>query len=914
MTRQTMIGLVLLTAILTVRGLADDNLVGGFAAPPDSAKPWVYWWWLDSNASKPGITRDLEEMRRQGIGGALVFDAGEGKTSPVGPKFMSEAWRELFAHAVREADRVGLKLSFNICSGWNCGGAWVSPEHALKKVVWSESRVKGPSSFSEVLPNPPIKGDYYKDTAVLAVRLPESQPSGGPPVDSRSVVELTDRLDASGRLDWKVPEGDWQILRFGQTIMGNRTKCVSRGAGGLEIDVLSKEALDVHFAETGAKVVADVGPLVGKTLLYFHDDSWESGEPNWTPLMAHYDHFRDLARRHSMGIHPESGGPFFVSIMDPLMNLGRSDIPMGEFWIRRSEPSGSIWWTNTYPICDTVKQAATAAHVYGKRLCQAEAFTNMGRNWEEDPYMMKAIGDRALCAGLTRIMLCFYVHQPYLDIKPGYEWPGAGTHFDRNITWWNQIDAFTGYIARSQFLLQQGLFVADVCYYVGEDVPCYVPAKTMMKPPLPPGHDCDAINFEVLMTRTSVKDGRLVLPDGMSYALLVLPQRDTMTPESLGKIAALVEAGATVVGPRPRSSPSLTNYPQCDEQVTTLAEKLWGNIDGQTIKQHKAGTGRVIYGRSLQEILLSDGIKPDFEFAAAQPGANLDYIHRSTPGAEIYFVSNQLDRTEQGHCTFRVAGKQPELWDAVTGEIRGAVAFEQTDDDRTTVPLKLPPRGSIFVVFRHAIPKAQDDPATTNWPTLSAAIQIQGSWTVRFDPEWGGPESAVFQELEDWTRRPEPGIKHYSGTATYQKTFDLPEALRQDNRRVYLNLGKVENLAEVRLNGKDLGVVWTAPWQVEITAALRPTDNKLEIDVVNLWPNRLIGDAALPPEKRLTKTNVTKFKKDSPLLPSGLLGPVRLYATAARSATLYRRTRLSRRGNDASAVFSIRGRPESVGE
>jgi len=1082
MMRKVSMALTILACVISVQGAqaAEAPLAAGFAAPPHSAKPWVYWWWLDSNASKVGITRDLEEMKRQGIGGALVFDAGIGKTSPVGPKFMSPAWRELFTHAAREADRVGLELSFNICSGWNCGGAWVTPDHALKKIVWSEMRIQGPARLSAILPKPRATGGYYKDVAVLAARLPASADDGrsamekasvkltarstyqqyttaraldrdpasrwisngdkpgmgptkakpesvrfdfpkafaaaglfivpyehcgprdchlqvsrdgktfetfrrftaapnkpqtiafdevrakafrlvitssypfrgkenwnvqiaeiqllakgekprklkpaaaGPPLDRRSIIDVTDKLDSAGRLVWDAPAGKWLILRFGQTLTGKRTKCVSRGSGGYEIDILSAEALDMHYAQTGAKVAADIGPLAGKTLKYLHDDSWESGEPNWTPRMRrefqarrgydpltylpvlagkvvdsaeiskrfardyrrtladmvadnHYGHFRDLARRSGMGIHPESGGPFFVSMMDGLMNLGRSDIPMGEFWIRRSEPSGPIWYVNQYGICDTVKQAATAAHVYGKKLCQAEAFTNMGRNWEEDPYMMKAIGDQALCAGLTRIMLCFYVHQPYLDIKPGYQWPGAGTHFDRNVTWWNQIHAFTDYIARSQFLLQQGLFVADVCYYVGSDVPCYVPAKTRMKPPLPAGHDCDAVNFEVLMTRLSVKDGRLMLPDGMSYRLLVLPQRDTMTPEALSKIASLVEAGLTVVGPRPAASPSLKDYPTCDRQVKELADKLWGDVDGRKVKQRKVGKGRVIWGKTLGEVLLADGTTPDFEFVPAQKGAHVDYIHRSTGDAEIYFVSNQLSRAEKAQCTFRVAGRQPELWDPVTGEMRDAVAFKQTRDGRTTVPLELPPRGSIFVVFRKTIPASRNGLADTNSPALSAVMEITGPWTVAFDPKWGGPAKVVFDKLVDWTTRAEEGIRYYSGTATYHKTFNLPKALRQGRKRLYLDLGRLKNVACVRLNGKDLGVVWTAPWRVEITAAVKAGGNRLEIDVVNLWPNRLIGDAKLPAAKRLTKTNVTKFSKGKHApLESGLLGPVTL--------------------------------------
>ena len=263
----------------------------------------------------------------------------------------------------------------------------------------------------------------------------------------------------------------------------------------------------------------------------------------------------------------------------------------------------------------------------------------------------------------------------------------------------------------------------------------------------------------------------------------------------------------------------------------------------------------------------------DCDTVIPSPGG-FDWIHRKIDQADVYFIANLRNASAGGDFLFRVAGRQPELWDAVTGEIRDAAAFTQTEDGRTTVPLNLPPRGSIFVVFRKSIPTSGDGSADANWPRLSEVMELKGPWTVNFDPQWGGPEAVVFEELEDWTKRPEPGIKYYSGTATYQKAFDLPEAARQGNRRVYLNLGKVKHLAQVRLTGKELGVVWTAPWQVELTAAMQPTGNRLEIDVVNLWPNRLIGDAALPPAQRFTVSNAVAFKKESPLLPSGLLGPV----------------------------------------
>jgi hypothetical protein len=690
--------------------------------------------------------------------------------------------------------------------------------------------------------------------------------------------------------------------------------------------------MDMHFAETGGKMIADAGPLAGKTLKYVHDDSYEVAGPNgqqptWTPdfraefrkrrgydplsylpvlarrivdgrqvsnrflwdyrrtigdlyAESHYRRMRALAQKHGIGTHPESGGPFWLHI-DALECEGINDVPMGEFWKRVPEPNGPVPMANWYPICDTVRQAASAAHVYGKPICQAEAFTSMGPNWEEDFFDLKDIGDRAFCAGLTRNMLCFYVHQGRLDVKPGYQWEAAGTHFDRNVTWWDQIHAWLKYLARCQFLLAQGHFAAELCYFYGEDVPNFVPAKTHMRPPLPAGYDCDTINAEVLLGRLSVQDGRLTLPDGMSYRLLVLPQHRTVSPHVLGKIKALVEAGATAVGPRPERAPGLTDHPNCDAEVKRLADELWGEMgSGQAMErmERKVGRGRVIAGKTLREILAADGVPPDFEHRATAPDAQLDFIHRTSPAAEIYFVSNQLNRPEKAECLFRVAGRQPEIWDPITGEHWEAGDFRQ-EKGRTMVPLEFGPRQSWFVLFRK--PAAEPKPKRSNFPTFAVAGELAGPWTVRFDPKWGGPESIVFDKLDDWTKRPEPGIKFYSGKATYLNTFDLPESARPPGQRLYLDLGSLKNVAQVRVNGQDAGVVWTAPWRIEITRLAQPTGNRLEIDVVNLWPNRLIGDAALPPGKRLTTTNVVKFKKDSPLMASGLFGPVTIQRSTA---------------------------------
>ncbi len=1027
---------VVLTVLLLLAGAAAASLVAaaepaadlaaGFTDPPPSARPWAYWWWLDGNASREGITRDLEEMKRQGIAGALVFDAGEGKGSPVGPRFMSAPWRALFAHTVAEADRLGLQLSLNLCSGWDCGGTWVKPKDACRKLVHAEVEVTGPRELSLVLPSPPVVDGDYRDVAVVAFPVagpaaPESAAGSSgrkeekPPAKSAikhwlvksgnqglrglplgvqyeqapsvpgevdcqggSLVDLSGKMDASGRLRWDVPPGRWTILRFGHTLLGAKTKCTSPGSQGYEIDFLSAQAMDMHFAATAARLLDEIGPAAGKTLRYFHDDSWEVGNPNWTPRFPdefkarrgydllpylpvlagkivdsrevsnrflwdfrrtigdciadnHYGRLAALSHGRGIGTHPESGGPFFPQI-DALLNLGKSDIPMGEFWARQTEPDGRVAWTDHYYLADTIKQAASAAHIYGKPLCQAEAFTTMGPNWEKDPFMLKDVGDRAFCQGLTRNVLCFYVHQPRLDIKPGYQWAAAGTHFDRNITWWNQIDAWIDYLSRCQFLLQQGRFVADVCYFYGQDVPNFVPAKWKMNPPLPRGYDCDTINAEVLLTRVEVAGGRIVLPDGMNYRMLVLPQREAIGVEVLGKIAALVEAGATVVGPRPRRATGLRNYPACDERIKQLAEKLWGPGDGRTVKPRRVGKGRVVSGQTPGQLLAADGIGPDFAYTSGRKDTQLDYIHRTLPAGEIYFVSNQKNREEQVQCTFRTSGKAPQLWDPDSGRMVRQVVYT-VEGGRTTLPLRLDPRGSVFVVFRGpptgrrivslardgraifpgAPAEAADLAAVEVLPDVDHAIQLRawrpgkyelvasdgrtarveveqvapplplaGPWEVRFPPGWGAPASVVFEKLASWTRHATPGVKYFSGTATYRKEFDLPAELVAGSDSLWLDLGEVKNLAQVSLNGRELGVLWKPPFRVEVTRWVRPGKNRLEVKVTNLWPNRLIGDQFLPEDRRLAHTNVKKFTRDSPLMESGLLGPVRIHATQGR--------------------------------
>ncbi len=426
-----------------------------------------------------------------------------------------------------------------------------------------------------------------------------------------------------------------------------------------------------------------------------------------------------------------------------------------------------------------------------------------------------------------------------------------------------------------------------------------------------PGYDYDVATAEVVLERMRVEDGRIVLPDGMSYAVLVLRPLPAISLPVLRKVEQLVEAGATVIGPKPERASGLGNQPQNDQEVRRIADRLWGPEGaGRNI-----GRGRVIAGRTAREVFQADGLPPDFDYRAltpfvaqpppavppksTQPRAAVlqvfDYVHRRDGQADIYFVRNCADRIVTVDAAFRVAGRRPELWDPVTGAIRklpeyrvgtGPFFGEKTPSadkprtenmdlspsaKRTIVPLRFEPLGSWFVVFRNG------NDATSgrqkNFPDYQQLQRIDGPWEVSFDPRWGGPEKATFAKLVDWTTRPEEGIKYYSGTAVYRRTFTLPADVAA-RKSLSLSLGTVHELARVRLNGRDLGVVWCPPWRVDISAAGRPGENRLEIEVVNLWPNRLIGDARLPPEQRRTRTNIRAFKADSPLMPSGLLGPV----------------------------------------
>ncbi|HVV70243.1 MAG TPA: glycosyl hydrolase [Verrucomicrobiae bacterium] len=1145
-----------------------QHLDTGFKNPPLSARPWVYWFWLNGNISSNGITADLEAMKRVGIGGVLIMEVDQG--APVGPvDFMSARWRGLFKHVVAESRRLGLEVNLNNDAGWNgSGGPWIRPEQSMQKVVFSETNVAGPCHFEAVLPKPEILAGYYEDIGLLAFpklgsyRIPDIKTKAaydigytGPFTETNltpeMLIERSRQIDltstmADGRIAWDVPAGEWTLLRIGHTCTGVENAPAPKSGRGLECDKLSKAGIEANFAGMMGKLAADNGlstaERAGKDnhggLVATHIDSWENGSQNWTAKMREefqsrrgYDlwpflpvlsgrvvesaevsarflwdfrrtiselvvenyagRMRELAHEHGMRFTVEAYG----SPCDVIPYGGEGDEPMGEFW----SPSGAM---------ETCKGMASAAHVYGKTIIGAEAFTAGDKErWREYPGSLKALGDQAFCEGINRFVFHRYALQPWsADVRPGMMMGPWGQHYERTETWWDQSPAWHQYLARCQYLLRQGHFVADLCYLQDENPPHGVGQHRRA------GYDYDECGAEVVLNRMSVKDGLLVLPDGMHYRLLVLPDTSTMTPALLRKITDLVGAGATILGAPPRKSPSLSNYPECDLEVKRVSAALWGDCDGDKHKEFRYGKGRVVRGLEPERVLRDLGVPPDFS-----SDVPLKHIHRSTEGADIYFVANPNPIAVTTVGAFRVSGRVPELWWPKDGRTERAAVFDCTNGV-TRVVLPLDPSGSLFVVFRSLVtgnspvvsidrngkdvvsatphpirivvrkasygvagdetrtrdvreevqhkadagdtsfvvrtliengdpapevvktltvsytiddrsfsvraedpetihltadvvkatvrsaiygvlddPKRTrdvkgrlqrlldageisfsvarmadgDDPALGVIKTLKAECEINGkivplngtdpelidlrpalvaperiadvcspgkgrtvlevwkpghyevalasggkrvcdiltqppildvdgAWQLHFAPGRGAPAQVTLDRLSSWSEHADPGIKYFSGTCTYSKTIDVPRLMLAKSRRLILNLGRVEVMARVKLNGKDLGCLWTAPFEVDITKTARPGANRLEVQVVNLWPNRLIGDEQMPedsdrnpdgtlkswpawllagqpsPSGRFTFSMWRLWKKDDQLLPSGLLGPVTL--------------------------------------
>jgi hypothetical protein len=726
----------------------------------------------------------------------------------------------------------------------------------------------------------------------------------------KDILDLSDKMDSQGIVKWDCPAGKWEVLRLGYTVKGAKVATSSDTWKGLVIDYMDPQAFRFFWSKAVEPAIKDIGPAAGTTLKYLHTDSWECGGANWTPKMpdnfkqfcgydlipylpvitgkivenrdisnrfladfrktlgdniaGHYQLFAELARQSNMRIHPESGGPH-AGPFDAIKDYGRSELMLSEFWVpsgHRPKPVNRFF----------VKQAASAAHIYGKKLVGAEAFTSIGPHWTDAPWKaQKPSFDHEVCSGLNMVFAHTFTCSPKEMGIPGQEY-FAGTHFNPQITWWDQTPAFITYLNRCQYLVRQGRFVADVLYYYGDHVPNLAALKESDPAGAMPGFDYDTVNEEVLL-KTTVRNGQVELPSGMQYRILVLPDHKILSLAVMKKVKELVQQGAVVLGLKPEKIVSLVQWPLCDEEFYNIANYLWG--DSKTSSGSKAcGQGTILWGKTARQSLLDMRVKPDMEVRTEPNEITVDFVHYIAGDTDIYFVCNQSDRDADIQCTFRVISKQPELWNAVSGQIRDARAFSQKDG-RTSVPLRLAPYGSVFVVFRKPIPAASGAAAKTNYPEYKVIETLDGPWAVHFEPRWGGPANVTFDNLISWTKYSDEKVQSYSGKAVYRKTIMTDRV--ESPKRYMLSLGQVEDLgiAQVRLNGKDLGVIWAKPFQVDVTGVLRKGQNALEISVVNSWRNRLLGDEKLPVEKRLTRTNI-QVRKQWQLLDSGLLGPVQL--------------------------------------
>jgi hypothetical protein len=774
------------------------------------------------------------------------------------------------------------------------GRKW-SPEAGFSEILISEAPVLEhfvEKKMGKMFPSPLPKWDSYIWENQTEIEADDLKVSGA------DVIDISDKMDADGLLTWDVPLGEWTVMRFGMTPTGTTNAPSAPQGKGYEIDKASSKIARFHFDKYVGELLRRVPEENRSALKYVIADSYEQGSQNWTdgfektfegkfgynptaylPVFAGkvvnsveesnrflwdlrrsvadavaYEYvggLRKVSNENNLKLWLENYGHWgFPS--EFLMYGGQSDLVGGEFW--NEGELGNI----------ECKSGSSAAHIYGKPVTSAEAFTASGKAFQRHPALLKKRGDWSFTEGINHFVLHLYIHQPDDNRVPGINaW--FSTEFNRHNTWFKQSKTWIDYLRRCQHLLQQGKYVADVCYFIGEDAPMMTGARN---PELPEGYSYDYINAEVILDRLSVKDGKFVLPDGTSYSIMVLPPNKTMRPELLAKIEELVKLGGVIFGQAPEKSPSLKNYPECDKQLMDLTAKLWNAAKYTDSGIRKYGDGKVVDELDLQSTLETLGIHKDVVLNTEQP---VLWTHRNMTGMEIYFLTNQSEDVINFEPSFRVNGMKPQLWDAVTGEIRALNEFTEKDG-RISVPIKMEAHQSWFVVFSNNTENVENG-YPQNFPGFKEIQTIDNEWLVDFQNKDIGPIAPVkFEKLTDWSLSTDENIKYYSGTAIYETTFELSDI--PENKNLFIDLGEVSVMAKVKINGIELGGFWIAPYRLNATEYLQKGTNKIEIELVNLWRNQLIKDKKLPKEERYTWHLVDDIKDIEDAHPSGLLGPV----------------------------------------
>jgi len=712
-------------------------------------------------------------------------------------------------------------------------------------------------------------------------------------IQPNQIMDISKYMTADGLLSWDVPAGNWIIERTGMTPTGTKNSPAAPEATGFEVDKMSKEHTQMHFYGHIGEILKRIPEADRKSFKVVVQDSYEMGGQNFTdrffeafekefgysalPFLPVYsgrtvgsqdmsDRFLwDMRRLVANMIAIEYvGGMKEVSnkhgLTTWLENYGHWGFP-GEsllYGAYSDEIGGEFWVEGDLGNIEN-RIATSCGHIYGKNKISAESYTCAGRVFERNPAMIKQRGDRFFAEGINNSLLHVWISQPD-DKLPGINaW--FGTEFNKS-----EIQLFISYLKRTNYMLQQGLNVADVAYFTGEDAPRMT---GITDPALPKGYQFDYINYDVIMNRLSVKDGMLTLPHGTQYRMLVLPKLETMRPELLAKIKQLIEEGAVVYGPAPKRSPSLKGYPNADVKIEKLAKEIWSDMDGIKTQSRKLGKGLVISNMDMTKALELINCSPDCNI---ENTVKVDYGHRKLQNGDVYYLTNQSEgKTIEFSPEFRVKGMKPELWLPTTGEIRALPVFYQTNTG-TIVPLVLEPNESMFIVFRSSSENTKMNEFTSNFPKPTQLTQLTAPWMVNFTDTLRGPKQAVvFNKLYDWTTSNDHKIKYYSGSAIYKSTFKVDKL--PSNKLIYLNFTEVPNLAKVKINGKYLGGVWTPPYRLNINDAIKKGNNSIEIEVANNWLNRLQGDSKLPEKERTTWT-VHYPNPETPLQKSGLIGPI----------------------------------------
>ena len=928
----------ILGSVLVGCCLANDSLsTSDFLNPPAETRPLALWTWMNAYVDTDKLVYELEEMNDKGMRGALIWDIGAlrdpEKIIPEGPAFLGPKSLEHISLALKTAGKLGLDLGMVASSSWNAGGSWITEKDASKQILCTRQIVSGPAKKTLSISTPKARRRPIETFSLItSMALPYS---GSKTIEKGfdTAIRLDKHTRNENTIEWDVPAGEWEVFSFFSCNTGQHLACPSPNSNGLIIDHLSRSATRNHFDSILTRLSSISSP--GNHLKFFMLDSYEVRPmKDWSPgfideftrryrydpvpylpLLLGYEYkdrvvaerFRgdysrlvsdlmienhfgqsvEIAEKHGIQMLSEAGHGGFPRV-DPLKALGHSHIPMGEFWNRRKN-----WVT---------KEAASAAHIYGLNIVAAESLTGW-MNWQHGPTDFKQLIDIAFCAGLNQVVFHTFSHNPEIAGRPGFVYH-AGEHINVNTTWWPMARPFMDYIGRCCYMLRQGLFVADACLYYGDQAPNLVPARRIgpnIKPrwdnskclhcgqPKPvdpgslPGYDYDYMNAEIITTSLRVKNGWLCLPSGQSYRVLLLPDQEAISLEVLRSLEKLVFDGAIVLGRRPTRTTSLENYPNCDQEVKTIADKLWGDCNGTDILSNSYGKGTVYWGKTVKEVLEEIGVTPDFEVRGIDNSdQHIDYIHRQTPQVDIYFISNSHETSEKFRAVFRVDPKRkPEIWDPQSGLIQRKVKYT-TVKGGIQMELAMGPLASRFVVFTDHTTGKNDSGLWRNLQfagksnsmdkNTPGSIDLTTDWRVSFDPSMGGPATFNLNRLQSWSEIKDEAIQYYSGKALYSKNFSVEKSALTKDRQAVLQFDNIQEMARVKINGQDCGIVWVPPYQLDVSDYLRAGKNELEIEVVNTWNNRLVGDAKKPDQRQYTKTNIKGTFKGGRLLESGLMG------------------------------------------